>query len=419
MSRRASRRTRVLLFTGKGGVGKTTTAAATALACADAGLRTIVLSTDAAHSLGDAFDQPLGGVATTITPHLWAQQLDATERFEESWYEIQGWLRDVLDWAGLEAIEAEELSLLPGLEEVFALADLKAYTDSGQWDVVVVDCGPTAETIRFLSFPDVLAWYMERLFPLSRRVNRVLSPVVARVSTLPVARDHVFAAVRRFYDRLDGVREILTDADTTSVRLVVNAEKMVIAEARRTHTYLSLFGYHTDAVIVNRLLPTDIDDPFFERWLEVQGAHLESIIEGFAPLPVLRVPLAADELVGVEALRAMATGLWPGGNPAAVLHRGDTMRVEEHGDRWELVLPLPFADGDDVELGRTAGELLVRVGPYRRAVLLPATLRRRTVVSARVDGDVLRVTFTASDDTVAVTLRAPADVGGVTGMAAP
>src|SRR5437868_2089877 len=294
---------RILLFTGKGGVGKTTTAAATALRCADAGLRTIVLSTDPAHSLADSFEVPLTSVGSPITPMLWGQQLDAQERLEDAWGEIQGYLQEVLGWAGLDAVEAEELSVIPGLDEIFSLTDIKAYAECGEWDVIVVDCAPTAETIRFLSLPDILSWYMERVFPVERKLTRLARPFLSKITSLPVAGDEVFAAIRRFYERLDGVRELLTEGDRTSVRLVVNPERMVIAEARRTYTYLSLFGYHVDAVIANRLLPDAITDPWFKAWKEAHAEHLSTIEAGFAPLPVMRAELAEHELVGVDRLR--------------------------------------------------------------------------------------------------------------------
>src|SRR4051812_9264286 len=286
--------TRVLLLTGKGGVGKTTTAAATALRCADDGLRTIVLSTDAAHSLADAFDVPLGPLPVEIAPNLHGQQLDAQDRLEETWADIQGYLLDVFAWAGLEGVEAEELAVLPGLDEVFALADIREHADSGEWDVVVVDCAPTAETLRLLSLPEILAWYMERVFPTARNVNKVLSPVLGRVTQLPVAGDDVFGALSRFYARLAGVRELLTDERRTSVRLVVNPERMVIAEAKRTYTYLSLFGYRADAVVANRLLPDEVTDPWFDAWKVAQREHLEVIEQGFSPVPILRVELAPN-----------------------------------------------------------------------------------------------------------------------------
>src|SRR6476646_7597616 len=224
---------RILLFTGKGGVGKTTVAAATATRAAEAGLRTIVCSTDPAHSLADAFDTPLGDRPTPIAEHLHGQQLDARIRFEEAWNDIRTYMVEVLDWAGAGSVEAEELAVVPGLDEVFALADIKEFATSGEYDVVVVDCAPTAETIRLLSLPDVLGWYLARLFETQRRVPRFTRPVLSRVSGLPVAGDQVFGAIRRFYDRLDGVRDLLTDGAITSARLVVNPERLVVAEARR------------------------------------------------------------------------------------------------------------------------------------------------------------------------------------------
>ena len=384
---------RTLLFTGKGGVGKTTVAAATALRCADAGLRTMVLSTDPAHSLGDAFDLPLSSMGTPIAEGLWGQQLDAQERLEDTWADIQAYVKQVLDWAGVDAIEAEELSVVPGLDEIFALSDIKAYAASDAWDVLVVDCAPTAETLRFLSLPDVLSWYMDRVFPVERTVTRLVRPLLARVTSLPVAGDDVFAAARRFYDRLDGVRELLTDPERTSVRLVVNPERMVIAEARRTHTYLSLFGYRVDAVVANRLLPDAISDPWFKAWKDAHAEHLATIEDGFAPVPVLRAELAADELVGVEQLRLFAEELYANVDAAAVLHQGDSLRIDRKGEGYLLTLPLPFVERDDLEVGRRDGELLVRVGAHRRAVVLPDSLRKRAVATAALRDDCLEVVF--------------------------
>ncbi|HEV3226183.1 MAG TPA: ArsA family ATPase [Acidimicrobiales bacterium] len=391
---------RVLLFTGKGGVGKTTTAAATALRCADAGLRTLVMSTDPAHSLADAFGEALGPLPTAVTDHLWGQELDAQERMEESWGEIQDYLMEIFNWAGLDAIEAEELAVFPGLDEVFSLSDIKLHASSGEWDVLVVDCAPTAETIRFLSLPDILAWYMERLFPVSRRVNKAVSPVLKRVTSLPVAGDSVFAAGRRFYDRLDGVRELLTDPTVTSVRLVVNPERMVIAEARRTYTYLSLFGYRVDAVVANRLLPDDITDPWFAKWRALHAEHLATIEASFAPLPVLKAALADDELVGPDRLRGFAASLYGEHDPASVLHEGEVLKVARRAGAYHLTLELPFADHDDLDVGRKDDELLVRVGPYRRALLLPDSLRRRAITDATLRQGKLRVVFAGDDPKV-------------------
>jgi arsenite-transporting ATPase len=384
---------RVLLFTGKGGVGKTTTAAATALRCADSGLRTIVLSTDPAHSLADALDVPLGPLAVPVVEGLWGQQLDAQDRLEDSWHEIQSWLLDVFAWAGVDAVEAEELSVVPGLEEVFALADIRRHAESGEWDVVVVDCAPTAETLRLLSLPDVLSWAMARLFPTGRAVNRVVAPVLSRVTNLPVAGDEVFGATERFYEQLAGVKELLTDPARTSVRLVVNPERMVIAEARRTHTYLSLFGYGVDAVVANRLLPDEVVDPWFKAWKEAHAEHLVAIEEGFAPIPVLRASLAPDELVGVERLRGFAAALWADRRPEERQAEGVPFAVAADGEDLVLTMALPGASRDELDLAQRKDELLVRVGAYRRAMVLPDSLRRRPVTAATLDGGVLTVRF--------------------------
>ena len=349
---------RVLLFTGKGGVGKTTTAAATALRLADAGLRVAVTSADPAHSLADSFGASLGPVPTEVEPNCWAQQIDARERLEESWGEIREWLLEVFDWAGVDAVEAEELSVLPGLDELFALTELDGLCSSGEYDVVLVDCAPTAETLRLLSLPDVLGWYMERLFPMSRRVTRMVGPVVARLTSVPVADESVFSAGQRLYDRLDGVRRILSDPATTSVRLVLNPERMVVAEARRTYTYLSLFGYHVDAVVVNRVLPDSVQDPWFDTWRRDQSAHLGTIAEDFAPLPVLQAALAPAEVVGAAALRDLGADLWGDVDPLHRLVRGRPLRVERDGGTFVLVVELPFAERDglarEVEVVRLA-----------------------------------------------------------------
>jgi len=384
---------RILLFTGKGGVGKTTVAAATALRCGAAGLRTLVLSTDPAHSLADALGTGLDSAPLAVAHQVWAQQLDTTERFEEVWGEIQGYLTQVMDWAGVDGIEAEELAIIPGLDEIFALSGIVESASSGAWDVVIVDCAPTAETIRLLSLPEVLRWYMERVFPVSRKVTRVLRPFAGRVTSMPMPGEAVFSSTVAFYERLGCVRQLLTDGERASVRLVVNPERLVVAEARRTATYLSLYGYRVDAVIANRLLPDEVADPWFKAWKESHAEHLAAVNEGFAPIPVLRAQLASSELIGNDALLSFGDDLYGDLDPAAVLHRDEPLRVEGRGDGYVLRMALPFADRDELELGRNGPELLVRVGPYRRSVLLPDTLARRAVGAATLRDGHLEVEF--------------------------
>ena len=387
---------RVLLFTGKGGVGKTTTAAATALELAARGARVLVTSADAAHSLGDSLELGLGSTPTEVASNCWAQQIDARERLEDSWAEIRNWIVAVLDWAGVEEIEAEELSVVPGLDELFALTDLEETCASGRYDVIVVDCAPTAETIRLLSLPDVLSWYMDRLFPASRRVHRLVAPVLGRVTSLPVADDAVFAAGQRFYDQLDAVRRILADPQVTSARLVVNPERMVIAEARRTYTYLSLFGYQVDAVVVNRMLPAVSSDPFVASWRDRQLEHLATIRESFPGVPVLVAEHAGAEVVGPDALRHVAAQLWSETDPEQRLVERPPLTLRHVGEDVVLGIELPFATRGEVQLSRTDDELVVTVGPHRRSLVLPDSLRRRDLGGADLCGDRLEVRFAAA-----------------------
>ena len=391
--RSAGVQARVLLFTGKGGVGKTTTAAATALELAARGHRVVVTSADPAHSLSDALGVELGSDLRPVAPGCDAQQLDALERMESSWGEIREWLVQVFDWAGLSAVEAEELAVFPGFEELVALLEIDRLAQAGDHDVVVVDCAPTAESIRLLSLPDMLDWYMQRLFPASRRLTRLVGPVLSRFTDLPVAGAGVFDAGERFHRQLARVRDTLTDPAVTSVRIVVTPERMVVAEARRTHTYLSLFGYHVDAVVVNRILPEGGDDPFMASWRRAQCEQLEAIAEGFAPLPLVPAAHAHDEILGVEALRAHGRGIWEGCDPCDDLSPGRPLRLEHRDGAPVLVLELPNVDGSEVDLTQTGVDLAVSVGPYRRNIVLPDSLRGRQVDRARLLDGALEVTF--------------------------
>src|SRR5947209_6337378 len=294
---------RVLLFTGKGGVGKTTTSAATAVLAARRGLKTLVLSTDPAHSLADAFDVPLGHEPTEIASSqfsgLYGQQVDTQRAFEDSWREVQHYLREVLEQGGVDPLEAEELTVLPGADEVLALLELRAQAESGRWDVVVVDCAPTAETLRLLALPGALGWYMDRVFPRERRVVRTLRPVLSQLAGLPMPPDKVFAAVERLHGELAAVQSLLTDPAVTSVRLVLTPEAVVVAEARRTLTSLSLYGYRVDGVVANRVFPAGATDPWVAQWVAAQARQLDDVAASFGPLPVWQVAYQPGEPVGL------------------------------------------------------------------------------------------------------------------------
>jgi len=389
---------RIVLFTGKGGVGKTTVASATALRLAAAGRKTLIMSTDPAHSLADAFGIDLGPEPTEVASNLWAEQIDPQRRLEENWREIQQHAIAVLNWAGLQDVEAEELSVIPGLDELFSLADVKRHHDDDPYDVLVVDCAPTGETLRLLSLPDIIQWYMERIFPIERKVMGALRPVASRITSFPLPDQGVYGAVKRFYDKLEGVRQVLTDAATTSVRLVVNPERMVIAEARRTFTYLNLFGYRVDAVIANRLLPDAVSDPYFQRWKELQVEHLTSIEESFSPVPILKAHLRDRELVGGDDLAVLGDELYGALDPGAVLFRDDPMTITREGIDYRLTLRLPFTDRDDLELATKGDELFVKVGTYRRTIILPKLLLARAITSAALTDGRLEIVFTRAEN---------------------
>lgn len=389
---------RVLLFTGKGGVGKTTSAAGTAALAAGSGRRTLVVSTDAAHSLGDAFGgTDLGPQPDELAPRLWVHQVDAQRRFERSWGEIQGYLMSVLDAAGVDPITAEELTVLPGAEEVLALLELREHATSGRYDVVVVDCAPTAETLRLLALPEALTWYMDRVFGVQRRLVKALKPVLSRTAGVPMPDDSVFDAIARLHADLDHVRRMLT-APSSSVRLVLTPETVVVAEARRSFTTLSLYGYRVDGVLANRVFPEGPGDAWRQGWVTAQTAVMEEVRESFPGMPVWRSDYSTGEPVGVADLADFAAAAYAGDDPLALPSGPDPLTISRTAQGAELRLALPFARRQDVDLARHGEELVVTVGSYRRLLALPVALQRLRVAGAGVEEGSLRVRFALEED---------------------
>jgi len=388
---------RIVLFTGKGGVGKTTTAAATALRLADRGVKTLLLSTDVAHSLADALDVPLGDDPVEVAPGLEALQIDTQGRFEQAWRDVQGFLIDMLSRGGVDPITADELTVLPGFDEVLALLAVRELAETGRWDALVVDCAPTAETLRLLALPEALGWYLERVFPVHRRLAKGMRPfatLLGRGEVLPP--DTIFEALLRLADELSSVRRLLGDPRITAVRLVLTPEAVVAAEARRTFTALALYGYAVDLVIANRVFPAG-DDEWRQGWAAAQQAHLVRIRESFAGLPVRELAYRPSEPVGADALRAVADDLYgplPGLDPAPPADLADPpMRVTSAGEEFVLHLALPLAEPAEVDAARAGDDLVVTVAGHRRVLTLPSVLRRCTVAGGAFDGRELRVRF--------------------------
>jgi arsenite-transporting ATPase len=403
---------RVLLFTGKGGVGKTTTAAATAVHAARAGTKTLVMSTDAAHSLGDALGvdltPPRGGEQPVreVEPGLYALQVSASSSARASWQEVRSYVHSLLGSLGIDPVVGEELTSLPGTDEVVALLELRAQVESGPWDLVVVDCAPTAETLRLLALPEALAWHLERLMPAQRGLLRGLRPAAAAATGLPLPGVAVLEALRRWHASLREVQQLLR-ADSTSVRLVLTPERVVLAEARRTLTSLGLHGFTVDQVVVNRVFPdaatgaaraeaqaTGAPDPWRAAWNRAQQQGLVEVRESFASLPVVHAPYLDHEPIGADDLDELHRACTGDVDTDPVTPRpGEGMTVTRSGRRFVLRLPLPLVSAADVDLGRRGDELVVTVGEHRRLLSLPAALRRCVVTGASVRDGRLRVTF--------------------------
>jgi arsenite-transporting ATPase len=387
---------RVIVHTGKGGVGKTSISAATALRCAEMGLKTIVISTDTAHSLGDSLEKAIGPEPVEIHPNLWAQEVDARYSMDKYWGRIQRYLAALFTRQGVDDIVAEEVTILPGLEEGAHLLWINQYVQQGFYDVLVVDAAPTAETLRLLSLPDVTRWWFDRVLTLAQGATKILRPIGRLVGRGgdSIPDDNAWGEVRQLFDTLDKVRDLLADPETSSVRLVVNPERMVIKETQRTYTYLNLYGYATDAIICNRIIPDAVTDPYFAAWKAAQQENIAFIGEAFGGLPLLKAPMFGGEVGGFERLRRLADAVYGDRSPAVKMSEGGTHKIEALGkDHYVLRVPLPFASKADMDMYRSRDELTLRVGPYRRNIVLPYTLWDLEIADARFENATLNIRF--------------------------
>ncbi len=384
---------RIILFTGKGGVGKTTMAAATALRASQLGHRTVVLSTDAAHSLADSFDLPLGPEPAPIVANLWGQETDVYYNLEKYWGKVQQWLRALLSWRGLDELAADEVATLPGMDELSNLLWINDHYDSGRYDVIIVDCAPTGETLKLLSFPDIAGWWVDKILPVHRRLVRVIRPMVRPFSDIPLPTDEVYGVGKDLFRRLEELRALLSSVDETSVRLVLNPEKMVIKEAQRTFTYLNLYGYATDAVICNRLIPAEVEDRYFQGWKTAQEQYLRLIQECFSPLPLFTAPLMEQEVVGLEMLEQVGAALYDQKDPTQLFFRGPVQEVTSEDGRYVLTIALPFVSKEQLSLMRQGDELIISVGSFKRSIILPRILHGLSTLGAKFEGSKLRIAF--------------------------
>ncbi|MCH2543641.1 TRC40/GET3/ArsA family transport-energizing ATPase [Candidatus Atelocyanobacterium thalassae] len=393
---------RVILMTGKGGVGKTSVAAATGMKCAELGYKTLVLSTDPAHSLADSFDLELGHKPVAIRPKLWGAELDALMELEGNWGAVKRYITQVLQARGLDGVQAEELAILPGMDEIFGLVRMKRHYDEGEYDVLIIDSAPTGTALRLLSIPEVGGWYMRRFYKPLQGVSVALRPLVEPffkpIAGFSLPNKEVMDAPYEFYEQIEALEKVLTNNKQTSVRLVTNPEKMVIKESLRAHAYLSLYNVSTDLVIANRIIPDTVNDSFFEKWKNSQSIYKQEIHDNFHPLPVKEVPLFSEELCGMEALERLKEILYKDEDPTQVYYKEDTIRIVKEEDRYSLELYLPGIPKEQIQLNKTGDELNIRIGNHRRNLVLPQSLASLNPSGAKMENDYLKVSFVNMTD---------------------
>jgi arsenite-transporting ATPase len=384
--------TRILLYTGKGGVGKTSVAAATAVLAAQRGVRTLVVSTDIAHSLADALDTPVGPEPREIAPNLWAHEPDVFFNISKYWRTISSYFSSLFSWGGLDEVMAQEMTVLPGMDELGNLLWIGDHVDRAEYDLIVVDAAPTGETVRLLSLPEASRWWIEKIAPIGRRVQRLGGPVLRRIVGVPLPNDDVYEAAEKLLERLKYVHDLLANPDRSSVRLVLNLERVSIQEAQRSFTYFHLYGFPTDLIVANRVLPA-ASGAYFDAWREAQARYLPMVEEQFAPVPVRTIPYFDHEMVGLERLAELGRALFADSDPSAFLYRGRPYSVQRENGGYTLSVELPFTSRDEITLSRSKDELLLQVGSWRRNLVLPRLLLDAPTDGARMEDRVLKVRF--------------------------
>jgi arsenite-transporting ATPase len=384
---------RIIIYTGKGGVGKTSVAAATAVKSAERGLKTLVVSTDPAHSLGDSFDRKLSNEPVEIMGNLWAQEIDTIHEVEEGWGKVQKYLTDLFTSKAIKDITTEELTVFPGMEDLLSLLRILKYYKEGRFEVIIVDCAPTGETLALLSFPEMLRWWIEKLFPIKKKVIRVARPIAEPLLGVPMPSDEVLDELDKIYYQLDEMKKIFSDRKTTSIRIVVNPEKMVVKEAQRSFTYLNIYDFNVDAVIVNRVIPENVTDDYFKVWKDIQKKYRAEIQESFSPVPIYYAPLFETEVVGTQMLNRMAAKVFGEENPVEIKFDGRTQQVEKDGEDYILSIAMPFVEKSDLALNQKGDQLIIKAGAIKRSITLPRTLLNFTVKKAVFEKDILKIRF--------------------------
>jgi arsenite-transporting ATPase len=390
---------RIIFFAGKGGVGKTSAAAATGIKAAEHGEKTVIMSLDVAHSLSDIFDMEQTlinqskGQPVQVSENLWIQELDIQEEIEKNWGDIHKYLSTLLNTTGLDEILAEELAILPGMEEVSLLLHINRYAKDNSFDVVLLDCAPTGESLRFISIPTTLEWYINKIFKIEKAIVKYARPVAKRFYDLPLPGEDYFDAIERLFEKLRGVDALLTDPEITTVRLVTNPEKIVLKETQRAFMYFSLYKMSIDAIIMNRVLPDAVNEPYFQNWRESQKRYVQEAEDYFQPVPLLPVNLFAGEVLGFDDLKVLGDQIYGARNPLDRFYEGKPYELTKVNGKYQLKMKLPFIEKRDVALHKIADELIVRIGGFKRHVMLPRQVAALDSLKATLEGQYLWIDF--------------------------
>ena len=385
---------RVIIYTGKGGVGKTSASAATACKLAEAGKKVMIMSTDQAHSLSDSFGLKLGNEITKVTDQIDALEIDTVHESEKCWRNLKDYLKQLLTSRSENSIEVEELLVFPGLEELFSLFKILEIYNQNQYDALIVDCAPTGETLSLLKYPESISELFEKVLPMKRKAVKVAGPVVETVMKIPMPQDNVFDDITYLMDRLTELQKLLLNKEVVSLRIVTTPEKIVISEAKRNFTCLYLYNYNVDAIIVNRIFPQEAMDGYFSKWKQMQEEGLEEINQSFSEVPKLKLPLLSRELRSPDVLKEAGDILFADTDPLQVLFKREIYQIEQMEDgRTLLRILLPFADKEALDLQCEGTEIVLSVKNEVRRFQIPGNIGNKEIVSAKFDAGYLNIIF--------------------------
>ncbi|WP_026478364.1 ArsA family ATPase [Alkaliphilus transvaalensis] len=384
---------RIILYTGKGGVGKTSIAASTACKIASEGKRVLVISTDQAHSLGDSFDKKLSNNPLKIDTNLYAMEIDSIVENEKAWGNLKKYIEKLMTVKSEKTIESEELLVFPGFEELLALIKIKEIYDEGQYDVLIVDCAPTGETMSLLKFPDLFKWWMEKIYPIKKKGAKFTRPLIEATMKIPMPNDEAFNDIERIYEKIHELHQLMLDQEIVSIRIVTTTEKIVMKEAKRSFSYFHLFDYNVDGIIINKIFSKDSLKGYFEGWAKIQKESIEDLENSFKGIPIFKLELMRDELRKVEILKKVGNKLYGNSSPEKVLFQDKIFTIEKSTEGYSLSIKMPFVDKSQLKLSQKGDEITLSIKNERRSFILPTKLQSKEITQAKYHDGKLNIYF--------------------------